>query len=361
MAQKSQGYVQLYWNCPNCKAQNIGTNTTCTQCGSAQPADVEFYQLESSQLIKDAQEIKRAAAGADIYCPYCSTRNTADQKICTQCGGDIAEGNRRKSGQVLGAFKPGDKQTTVCKACGSENAIDRTTCHQCGAGLGKEASSKPQSTDNKAAKKMGTLPIVLFALGGLLLCIILISVISGLFKKEEIQGTVENVQWLYTVNIERYGAVEKKDWQESIPSDATLLSCEDQFHHEESSYVAGAEEVCGEPYTVDNGNGYAEVVQDCVYRVYQPYCSYQVTDWAADTAYTSSGNDMNPYWPSYSLSSDQRVSDELEQYSITFSSDSREYEYETTDYSEFSGCTPGSIWNLTVNSFNSVLSISPVN
>ncbi len=318
MAQKSQGYVRLFWNCPQCKSKNIGSDKVCAQCGSPQPANVEFYQDAAAELIKDEAEVKKAALGPDINCPYCTTRNSADAQICNQCGGDISEGARRKSGQILGAFKPGQKPTVLCPSCGSENAFTRTTCHQCGTGLGtqsKTAVPAPTPTDKK---KMSPVVLVLLVLGAMIICGLIISGISGLFSKEELQGTVESAQWVYTVNIERYGLVTTEDWQADIPADATLLSCEPRYHHDETEYVAGAEEVCGTPYTKDLGNGYAEVVQDCVYQVSEPYCSYETMAWQNDQQYSSSGTDMNPVWPDYNLTSDQRVADQTESYTVIF-------------------------------------------
>ncbi|MBI9047817.1 MAG: hypothetical protein JEZ00_00240 [Anaerolineaceae bacterium] len=363
MAQKSKGFVHLYWSCPHCKAQNIGKQNVCVQCGSPQPENVEFFHLEASQVITDENEIKRASSGPDIYCPYCGSRNTADSQICVQCGGDIAEGKRRQSGQKVGAFQKGKKQTVACSTCSAENAFDRTTCHQCGAGLVSKAAKKdiPKSAEQAPKKKMGTVGIIFLVLFVALFCGFAIWGLSGLLSKEEIEATVQSTQWQYTVNIERYGPTESKDWQANIPADAYVISCEDQLRSEESEFIAGAKEVCGTPYTVDEGNGYAEVVQDCVYQVYEPYCKFETMDWAYDTSYSANGSNMNPSWPAYSLSSDQRVAEEIEQYVITFSSGSSSYEYETTNQSEFSACTPGSNWILTTNAFDAVLSIDPAN
>jgi hypothetical protein len=363
MAQKSQGFIHLFWSCPNCKSQNTGAAKVCAQCGSPQPDQVEFYQQDASELIKDEAEIKKAALGPDINCPYCGTRNPADAQICTQCGGDISEGARRKTGQILGAYKPGQKTTVICPACGSENAVLRNTCHNCGVGLGKQSVNEetaPVAANAQEKKPRNPLAIGCLILAVMVICGFMIWGVSGLFSKDDLQGTVRSSQWQYTVNVERYGLVTGEDWQEDVPADATNLSCELRFHHEESEYVPGADEVCGTPYTVDKGNGYAEVVQDCVYRVSEPYCSYESMAWFEDTAYTSSGTDMYPKWPVYSLSADQRVAEEIESYTIIFSADGKEYQYNTSNFNEFSACKPGSDWNLTVNAFDAVLSISPI-
>ena len=361
MAQKSKGYVNLYWKCPHCSAQNIGKQNVCAQCGSPQPENVEFFHLEGSQILDNETEINNAKAGPDIYCPYCGSRNKADAIECIQCAGDIAEGKRRQSGQIVGSFKEGQKQTVKCPSCGAENAFNRTTCHQCGTGLAADRSDKPQKVAEQPKKKMSTVGIVFGVLFIALICGFAIWGISGLLKKEEVTGTVQNVEWQYTVNIERYGQAEAEDWQSEIPSDATILSCEDQYRYEEEEFVQGAVEVCGTPYSVDKGNGYAEVVQDCVYQVYEPYCTFEIMDWAYDTSYTSNGTDMNPAWPSYSLSSDQRVAEETELYIIDFNADGKLLEYQTTNYNEFAQCTPGSKWNITTNAFDAVISIDPAN
>ena len=361
MAQKSQGYVNLYWKCPHCGAQNIGKQNVCTQCGSPQPENVNFYHLEGSQILEDENEIKRAELGPDIYCPFCGSRNTADTIECIQCGGNIEEGKRRESGQIVGGFQKGQKQTVPCPACGTENAFTRTTCHQCGNGLAADRTENQQNAPAQPPKKMGTVGIVFAVLLAALFCGFAIWGISGLLSKEEVSATVENVEWQYTVNIERYGPTKSQDWQSEIPSNASIISCEDQYRYEESDYVEGSVEVCGTPYSVDKGNGYAEVVQDCVYQVYEPYCTFEVMDWAYDTSYTSNGYDLNPSKPSYSLSSDQRISDESVLYRIDFSSDGNYYEYQTENYDEFAACTPGSKWILTTNAFDAVISIEPAN
>ena len=96
MARKPIGYTKLIWICPNCQTRNPGTEKTCVTCGSPQPIDVSFIQADREDLINKEEDILRAKRGADIHCPYCGTRNAADAKICSQCGGDLTGG---KSGQ----------------------------------------------------------------------------------------------------------------------------------------------------------------------------------------------------------------------------------------------------------------------
>ena len=107
MAKKTIGYVELEWTCPNCNTVNPGPEQSCTNCGAPQPEDVQFDQAKRQELLEDEDIATRVAAGADIHCPYCGTRNTATAEVCVKCGGDIAEGTKRKSGRVVGAYRTG--------------------------------------------------------------------------------------------------------------------------------------------------------------------------------------------------------------------------------------------------------------
>ena len=107
MAKKTLGYAELQWTCPNCNGINPGTQQDCGSCGAPQPDDVKFEQVKGAELSQDEELKKRAETGADIHCPYCGTRNPGDAEICVACGGDISAGERRKSGEILGAYETG--------------------------------------------------------------------------------------------------------------------------------------------------------------------------------------------------------------------------------------------------------------
>ena len=179
----------------------------------------------------------------------------------------------------------------------------------------------------------------------------------GLFKKEQITGTVENVSWTITIPIEEYKFTQKEDWLSNIPNDVNLDFCESRYHHTQSEPAPNAEEICGTPYTVDQGSGYAEVVQDCQYRIFLDYCNYTIEDWVAVDQYIMSGVDHIISTPDIKLSSNQIAGEQEEIYTIFFSTPEALLKFSTDDRSLFYQCQIGSEWTLEVNNYNSITAI----
>ena len=91
---RTVGYIQNEWTCPNCQTRNKGSVKTCENCGAPQPENVQFELPAEQKFVTDEKSINAAKAGADIHCPFCGTRNPATAKTCSQCGGDLIEGER---------------------------------------------------------------------------------------------------------------------------------------------------------------------------------------------------------------------------------------------------------------------------
>jgi membrane protease subunit (stomatin/prohibitin family) len=361
MARKTVGHVQLEWTCPRCTTRNPGPQKFCNGCGGPQPADVAFEQPAQEQLITDAAELARAKAGPDVHCPYCQNRNTAGSKFCGSCGGDLAGAQARKGGQVLGAHRAGPVADVKCPSCGTANPGTATRCKQCGAALAKLEIPKSAAPIGAPAIAVKGPPIGLWiGLGVVLLCIL--GIVGALLiggRSKTLQATVSSVRWERSIAIEGLVAVERQAWQDEVPSSAELLGCRSQMRGTSSEPVAGAQEVCGTPYTVDSGGGYGEVVQDCVYEVYDQFCSYRALDWQVITTPSLSGSDLSPEWPSVSLATDQRRGAEHESYSVVLEAGGDTYTYSPDDAQAYQAFSPGSVWDLQVNGFGSIVDLQP--
>jgi ribosomal protein S26 len=369
MARKSLGYTELEWTCPNCMTKNKGTQKTCTGCGSPQPESIQFQQGKTQQFIEDEQLIQAAKAGADFHCSFCGARNAATNEVCVQCGADLKGSAQRQTGQVIGAFKEGEAQKIQCPNCGELNSEDQAVCANCGGSLVPESPpppTPPEKARSQGATSAGSKPKTKsktpFIIGGIaliLLCLCIVLIFALTSQQDSLTGTVQNVAWTRSVAIEQYGVVTREDWLDEIPSDATLGSCDLQYHHTQNSPTANSEEICGTPYTVDSGTGVGEVVQDCEYRVYLEYCEYQIYDWQTYDNIAIQGNDLNPAWPDAQLSDVQRFGEQEENYAVYFATDDGVVEYNPATESQFLRCRPGSEWLLSTNAFGKVIDIEP--
>jgi hypothetical protein len=152
--------------------------------------------------------------------------------------------------------------------------------------------------------------------------------------------------------------VHYSDWKDQIPNGAQVGQCEQKYRYTQSEPAPGAEEVCGTPYTVDQGSGVGKVVQDCEYRVYDSYCEYTVVEWTVVDTAAVQGSDVNPDWPALTLRSGQREGDRSESYQVTFQAGSNIYHY-TVSADEFPQFSPGSQWLITVNGLGKITDIQP--
>jgi rubrerythrin len=359
MAQKSKGFIQLEWTCPNCQTNNPGPDKLCNGCGSPQPDDVEFHQPKEHELITDKKGIEAIKKGPDIHCPYCGTRNSPDNEVCVQCGGDLVEGKKREKGRVIGAYKTGESADITCPNCGTMNSPSNQNCEECGSPLKTDDDKELVKTIHKTESKKKKHPfwLIIPVLIFIALCVVLIMLFST--RRSE-TGIVERVNWMRTIQIEKFGLVTKEAWELEIPSDAEILGCEKAYHHTSSDAEPNSTEVCGTPYVVDDGTGHGEVIEDCEYEVYADWCSYSVEEWYVFDSISLEGSDFNPLWPEFQFDSDQRQGNMTEEYIIYFSTEDSTYSYSTGNEDIFYQCRFGTEWELSINALNMLVDITPV-
>ena len=356
MARKKLGHVELEWTCPNCNGLNPGPEKTCLNCGAPQPEDVEFEQADRQELITDEEKLAQAEAGADIHCPYCGTRNPAGTEICSNCGGDLVEGRVRESGRVVGAYKTGPAEMIQCPHCGENNPDTAKKCASCGGSLAQEKAPEIQVPATPPSTSRTRMWIIIGVVAALVIACGAYFFFAN--RSQPTIGIVESVNWERAVPVEALLPVEHKDWQDEIPGDAVLGACTEELRSVESDPAPNAIEVCGTPYTVDSGSGFAEVVQDCEYEIYDSFCTYTLDEWQEVDVVIASGSDFSPVWPEPVLDEGQRVAEDWEEtYTIVFVSGDKVYRYTTGDLELFQNAQPGSEWTLNINTFGSLISI----
>ena len=338
MARKILGYVELIWTCDSCGTKNPGAIKTCTACGAPQAVNVRFEQVDANtfNFIKDEALIRMAQSGPDKHCPYCGTRNLADSLVCRQCSADLTVGAKsRPSGMAVGE----DAQPT-------EYEIDDSTL-------------PPEQT--RATKPLSRKVLLILMLVILIICGYFAWNTIRANRTKDIKATVVSTAWERTMAIEAYTTVTESDWLSDIPSGASAYNCSSQLRDTSDTYLPGSVENCSEPYTVDTGTGIGEVVQDCVYEIYEDYCDYETMAWVMADTVTTQGTDVYATWPDPNLTQSQRISGRSESYTIYFDANGQSYILRTSDYEVFQQATPGSTWKLAVNKQGDVRKAEPQN
>ena len=351
-SRRTLGYIQNEWTCPNCGTRNKGGEKTCSNCGAPQPEDVQFELPSDQKFVTDEASLKAAQEGPDIHCPFCGTRNPASAKRCSQCGGDLTEGKAREAGRLMQAPPVfGQPKVIKCDNCGTENPGMNSVCSKCGSPLPKAvaAAAPLPAAGNlgtvKAPKKTNWL-LIGGILGALAICCVVIGALF-LFPSKAVKATVVNVHWQTSVPVQEIHAVDYNNEPGSPPSDAYNVSCRDDSH-----------DVC-EQKTVDKGNGYSEVVEEC-HKETQQYCSYTMDEWTTIQTFPLEGNNLQPVYESPNVSSSQRLGDPSDNFTVTFSTPNRQQEtYSPGNVTEFQKFSVGSTWTLKMNAVGGVVSVEP--
>ncbi len=344
-------FVELEWVCPNCNGVNKGSAKTCQSCGAPQPENVQFRRAANEQYVTDEKKIAMAASGADIHCGFCGTRNPGNAETCSQCGADLKEGKKRAAGQTLQASAA--PKVSACSACGAENPSGERICTQCGAPLQRApqpvaavlsnaaVADASRAVSNSNSKRNWL--IAAGIAGTLLLCCVVLGLVF-LLPSKTVQGTVTGLEWQTFVPVQEIQPVNYNDRTGSPPADAYNVSCRTE-----------QEEICT-TRMVDQGNGFAEEVQDCHTESTQ-YCDYTVDEWTTIQTYTLSGADNHPVYDNPTIASDQRIGDRTQELTVYFQTPDGQEIYKPNSVSEFEQFTIGSTWNLTLNMVGGVLSV----
>ncbi len=350
MAQRSKGFIELEWTCPNCNTRNKGSVKTCVNCGAPQPENVQFEAPAEKKFVSAEKASELEGRGADIHCGFCGTRNPSTAKTCSQCGADLSEGKARQAGHEID-LSAGKLEPVTCGNCGTVNPGTNINCQQCGAALPQPERPKPpvaaSATIADAAAKGAKKKPNWLLLGGigaaLAICCVAILMLF-VFPSSSVKATVTDVYWQTSVPVQEIRAVDYNNERGDPPSDAYNVSCQTETR-----------QVCEEK-SVDQGNGYAEVVEDC-HDESEKYCDYTVDEWSTIQTYTLDGHDLNPYYEQPNISNDQRLGDQSADYTVYFDTEKGEKTYDPGNGSEFQQFQVGSTWTLKLNALGGVVSV----
>jgi rubrerythrin len=354
MTQKELGYVELEWTCKRCGTINPGMKRVCTNCGAPMEEGDKFELPDQQEMITDKEKLEEAKTGPAIQCSYCNVLNPGGTKICKQCGGDIEAGLARQAGEVLGAYKAEPVPDKPCPFCNQPVKANAQRCPHCGGSLVE--TREPAAAPTKATKTPMWLIIAGIVFGVLCISGVIAFIVLN-NRTNDVSASVADMRWQLAIDILEKQPVQKGDWSEQVPSDAQDISCQDKYKETSLEPAPNATEVCGTPYTIDQGSGAGKVVQDCEYQIYASYCDYTVLEWVVVNTALASGNDKNPQWPMVNLQAGQQEGDRHEEYQVTFNADGETFTYSPGDLSEYSQYDLGSDWLLSINTFGAIKEI----
>lgn len=159
-----------------------------------------------------------------------------------------------------------------------------------------------------------------------------------------VEGTVASVYWQTSVPVQEVQPVNYTNERGSPPSDAYNVSCRTE-----------SQEICEEK-TIDRGNGYAEVVQECRTETEQ-YCSYTVDEWKTIQTYDLSGDDLYPVYAEPTIFADQRVGTASQTLNVYFDTADGQITYSPGSVDEFQQFQIGSTWTLKLNALGGVVGV----
>ncbi len=346
--------VEMEWTC-GCGTVNKGRVSQCV-CGRPRDEHVVFTDAsEGDVVVTDDTLIAQADEGALWICQRCGTANRnlkkeGEEEHCPGCG------------YVEGIEKLGDPKhkPTLVKVW----EVD-----------GRRAP------DHVAEKTPSRNTWVIPAIISLSVAAALTLGYFFFWKTTDTTLMLASVEWYRSLNVERYQKVDKEEWVDQLPSDATITRQYDKrrsFRQVEDgtetiSVIVGHRDVPGSNCGERNlQNGFKKVTL-CTEPVYGPkkvikyksvpvfdrFAEYYVMRWVLDRSLTAKAQDFNPKWPVFVPTPTLRISDDhrVETYTAVFRGADGEDVSRSMPPNAWRKLRIGARYPAVVNSFGFVLSI----
>ena len=213
-------YIELFWRCPECGQDHISaiphlnpTGWYCPNCFFRRDESVELYEAEDSKIITDPDLIARIEEGrADWKCKHCGSLNAdtgvpKEMLVCEVCKmwqtdeSDQSAPVRDEAGEVIAKH---------------QKTIDRF-----------EAPVGPRSLSESSGNKRGDriLTVLFYGAAGAVGLASFVG-IGWLLTPHPIEVEVKSLPWEVAVEVQQLLPVEKAGWEETVPTEARILSSE---------------------------------------------------------------------------------------------------------------------------------------
>lgn len=359
--------IEGVWDCAYCGATKVrGGLRECPQCGHPRDENVKFYIDNPQNYVYNEDIAAKVQHGPDWICPACNCLNSVDDTICIGCG-------TSRDAETKDYFQnQAEKQSSYKKEEKDWQAFHPDY-------IPPEAVVEEPVVQKPTRKKVNWRKILIPTISVLLVLAMITGLVSCLIPRE-VSGTVMDMEWSRSIEIEEYETVRESDW--SIPPGGRKISQSEEIHHYdqvldhyETKTRTYTEQVLDHYETYvsgyrDLGNGYFEEItsqrpvyrtetrtetyQEPVYKqvpVYKTKYVYDIDKWVHQSYKKTSGNDKAPYWSDYECSSKERQGARSETYTITVQDEDGKTKDYTLSFAEWNTLTVGQEVKMKANAF----------
>jgi hypothetical protein len=277
--------IEMFWACGTCKHRNLGRDMKCLECGK--PKGDEPYimpsDIEAAPTVTDPDLLRKAKAGANWKCKYCSSEQRRLDGLCEQCGSnqqDSVDRRGQDSCEVLGhgplsqAHRVDEAKKAKKKPLDlSYDPLARDECvcvpspdpfaevpH--GTAPYREAGARPEYRDeDESLAPVSGVPAFRpnvfrdhprFFLGSAAVAAV-VGLLLFLFWPHKVDVEVASVDWQHTVQIEENQLRHHEGFDEDRPGGALNVHALGERHHHDNHVLDHYEKVsytyqeaCGE-------------------------------------------------------------------------------------------------------------------
>ena len=318
---------EMLWDCPACGSTKLlgVTHRFCPNCGHPQGHERRYFPPPGERT-----PTAYRGHAPDKVCPACSSACGAGDSNCFGCGSPLAGAKqvhvRRPIGEHAG--ETGAQAKADHEARQAARRAEQMAVHRRPPARAVEEDHAPTQSEPVSRVTLADLypepdiePPKRFQpeswhwiVGALVLLTGLITV--ALLWKRDAVLEVAGHEWERSIEVERFTAVDDREWCSSMPHDAYDVSRRSEVHH--TDQVADGQdcrtvpESCSESCSLrDNGNGSASNVctktcsparQECTTRYrsvdrYADRCYFTVDRWRTTRTARASGENLEPLWP----------------------------------------------------------------
>ena len=330
------------WRCSSCGAVNRGASVRCV-CGNARDQSEPIFVEDDAPAVTDAALVAAAEAGPNWFCGYCGAENVHGATECKPCGGSRAQSDDGRKVQVVesaGEPAPGmrlrDEPTPVAPPRSSRRA---------------------------------------WVVGGAVVSVVVIFLVWLFGSTRVVEATVAEATWTRSVQVDQLGPREE-GWEH--PTGAEVLHTEQRQRLQNVSVpVTRVRKATKEVSTgqtrkvktgrkIDLGNGFFRdeerdvpvtktVTYDEEYQTTElrpasvPATWYVFRAWRSLRTEELTGEN-GPRWPAVTLLSEQRTSNNREQFAVVLAmTNGKSFRHTPKDEAEFQRFQKGALKRLKVN------------